>query len=170
MHTQCRFIVHTAKCAIATIVFIFMIILSFCMLTIQEYIGAVVFFAIGLLFVPVIYVYGATVTIDDVGIRTSRFGRIYIEFKWSDVSEVGIAGTNLFSRRKKKRTGSLYFYISDLSMTDDERFDMMLRFPPSDKIYLVYSGEAFTAIQLQWNGIIQTYNTDNTRFHDGKYY
>lgn len=163
MQEQTRFVINASKCLIALATFLCLTVISICLLTIREYAAAAIFFAVGLLFLPAAWVYGGTVTVDDEGIRTSRFGHTGTALKWGEVAEVGVAGSLIFCRRNQK-TGTLYLYVSPVRMTEDERFDMMLRFPPKDKIYLIYSKKAFTAIQLRWDNTIQAWNTCEFRF------
>lgn len=138
-------------------------ILGITLIIIERYGSALLFFVIFLLFLPIIRIYGAAVTVDEEGIRSSFLGKPLLQMKWDEIQEIGVAGSKLFNNRNGKKTGTVYIYISRQTMTEDERFNMMLKFPPKDKIYFEYSKEAVLAVQMRWSSKIQTYNSGDIR-------
>lgn len=81
-------------------------------------------------------------------------------FRWSQLQEVGVFGTKLFNQRNPNKTGTLYLYFATQAMTDDQRFQMVLRWPPR-QIYLAFHPDDLELIRLFWNGDIIGYNVGN---------
>ena len=158
------YLVDTFKAAvsIATVLFSLMIVLS--LITLSRPGSAAVFFLIGLLFVKPVLTYAASVCIDQAGVRSFLPWKTLQSYTWDEVGEVGVAGTKLFTRKDSKNTGSLYIYISKTVLTDEDRFDMMLQWPPKDLIYLTYSKQRLDEIQMRFSNKIQTYNAGGLHF------
>lgn len=140
------------------------LILGISLITTGRYGSAVFFFIICLLFLPIIRIYGTTITIDEEGINSSFLKKPILQMKWNEIQEIGVAGSKLFNNRGGEKPGTVYIYVSKTLMTEEERFDMMLKFPPKDKIYFEYSKQAIFAVQMRFSSKIQTYNSGDIRF------
>lgn len=158
------YLVDTFKAAvsIATVLFSLMIVIS--LIILSRLGSAAVFFLIGLLFVKPMLTYAASVCVDQTGVRCFLPWKTLQSYTWDEVGEVGVAGTRLFTRKDSKNTGSLYIYISKTALTDEDRFDMMLHWPPKDLIYLTYSKQRLDEIQMRFSNKIQTYNAGDLHF------
>lgn len=158
------YLVDTFKAAvsIATVLFSLMIVLS--LIILSRLGSAAVFFLIGLLFVKPVLTYAASVRVDQAGVRSFLPWKTLQSYTWDEVGEVGVAGTKLFTRKDSKNTGSLYIYISKTALTDEDRFDMMLHWPPKDRVYLTYSKQRLDEIQMRFSNRIQTYNAGDLHF------
>ena len=126
--------------------------------------SSLLFFAIAMLFVWVSSSCGAIITITDEGVTRSVFGKITKTMTWKEIKEIGVAGTDLFTKSKKDRTDTLHIYFSKSPMTDEERFDMMLQWPPKDGLYLQYTKNRAQTIQAFWSDKIHTYNAGEIFF------
>lgn len=164
MQQQNHFIVHPSRFFVALVTFLCLSLIAITLLTMSAYKAAVIFFFIGLLFLPAAWLNGSIVSITDKNVYVHRLGHRGLSLEWNQVAEVGVAGSKIFNRRDKKKTGTLYIYLSPTHMSEEERFDMMLRFPPKEKIYLAYSEKRFEAIRHRWNDSIETWNTGEQRF------
>lgn len=164
MQQKNHFWVDGFRFAVALATTIFSLVLSICLITMGRYGSALAFFIIFLLFLPILKSYGATVTVDEEGIRSSFLGKTRLSMRWDEIGEIGVAGSRLFNNKNGEKPGFLYIYVSPSSMTDEERFQMMLKFPPKDKIFFSYSKESIFAVQMRWSSKIQTYNSGNVRF------
>ncbi|MDK2968053.1 MULTISPECIES: hypothetical protein [Lacrimispora] len=152
------YLVDTFKAAvsIATVLFSLTIVIS--LIIIHRFGSAAVFFLIGLIFIKPVFTYAAFVSVDQTGIRLFLPWKTLQCFTWSEIAEVGVAGTRLFTKKESKNAGSLYIYISKTTLTDDDRFDMMLHWPPKNQIFLTYSKQRLDEIQMRFSNKIQTYN------------
>lgn len=113
---------------------------------------AVVYFAVGLWNFSM-------VTWDGEGVSRKMFGLTIKRLPWSAVAEVGVMGTKAFNRNAPHKTGRMYIYFSEKAMTEKDRFNMMLNWPPVGRIYLLYQADRLESLRRCWSGVIQTYNT-----------
>lgn len=159
-----KYLIDTFKAAvcIATVLFTLTIVIS--LVVIHRFGSAAAFFLIGLIFIKPSLTYGAAVSVDQTGIRCFLPWKTLNYFTWNEVAEVGVAGTRLFTRKDAKNTGSLYIYISKTALTDEDRFDMMLNWPPKNLIFLTYSKQRLDEIQMRFSNKIQTYNAGDIHF------
>ena len=103
--------------------------------------------------------------LDDSGLSKTLFGIKLQHFSWTDIAEVGVAGTRVFNQNNPKRAGSLYLYFSPKALSEEERFDLMLRWPPSKSTpYMIFDKQRLTAVQLLWGKKIEKYNAGDALF------
>jgi len=159
-----RFIVDPYKTAIALATSIGCIALGIAVATIGRYVSMAVFFAIAALFLWVLYINGSTVTLLDDGVELAFLGHRRKFFKWEDIQEVGCAGTKIIRQKDKNDVGSCNIYFSETAMDDDERHQMLFKWPPKDKIYMLYIAERLEAVQYAWSGRIIFYNSGKVHF------
>jgi len=155
---QSKYRVDTFKAVVSMATVIFCFLMGISLIIISRYGSAAVFFLIGLIFLKPLYTYGATISIDQQGIVCRFLSKTIKRFTWDEIAEVGVAGTRIFSKKDSNRTGTLYIYLSKSAMTDEDRFQMMLKWPPKDKIFLVYSRKRLESVQMHFSSKIQTYN------------
>lgn len=73
-----------------------------------------------------------------------------------DLKEVGVAGLNVLG--DKKKTGMRYIYFSADKMDDNTRFQMCLKWPPKDKVYMLWNESRYAKTQEYWDNEIVEYN------------
>lgn len=139
------------------------LVCSIIMLSRGRTLSGAVFLIVGLVFGALALPYGAVVTVDHTGVRKKLFGKTLLDRRWEEIAEVGVAGTKVFHGKDAKRTGELYIYFSAQTMTEDQRFQMMLNWPPRDMAYLSYDKNRLEAIHLLWGGGIASYNVGKTQ-------
>ncbi len=162
MKRQYRIDTFKAAVSLATVLFSFTISAS--LIIIHRFGSAAVFFLIGFIFIRPMLTYGATISVEQSGIRCFILRKTLRFFSWDEIAEVGVAGTKIFHKKDTKKTGTLYIYISKVALTDEDRFDMMLNWPPKkDVIFLTYSKQRLDAIQMLFSNKIQTYNAGDIR-------
>ena len=111
-------------------------------------------------FVYVASVYGSRLIVSPEGLILSRpWKKEAVSLPWSSVKEMGVVGTKVFNHGNADKTGSLYIYFSEKSLTEDERFRTALEWPPKDMLFLLYTKERMDAIRPLWTGKVQAYNT-----------
>lgn len=159
-----RFIVHPLKLAVSLITALASTVIGLCQIWLGRWGSSLPFLTVAALFLAVALTFGAAVTVDRKGVRRRILGRITKEFTWDEIAEVGVTGTKVFNRDTPKKTGSLYVYFSPVPMTEEERFEMTLNWPPRDKIFFLHTEQRMDAVQLLWNSKVQTYNTGDLRF------
>lgn len=156
-----RYIVNPFKCIASLVSCIWLLGAGLCMIPIHRYGSAAVFSALALIFALISIQNGAVIQIDSAGIRKSILGFQTKELVWSDIGEIGVTGTKVFNRSHPEKTGGLYIYISETPMTDQERFNMMLKWPPAGKLYLSYQAKRLNALLPYWDRKIESYNVGN---------
>lgn len=124
-------------------------------------IGAVVFLIIASLFSGLFFRYASTLSVDADGVRLSFLGMKRKSLGWDETREVGLIGENVFNHGKKKKTGDKYIYFSPVKMDADERFQMIVKWPPKDKLYVEYSEKALEYVMMFWHGEFMTYNVED---------
>ena len=110
-------------------------------------------------FLYVAWLYGAVVEVTEEKISVYRFRRLVRELPWSEVAEMGVTGTKVFNQHNPAKTGPLYIYFSPVRLDEDSRFQMALKWPPRDQIYLLYLKERIDYIRPFYFGKVQQYNT-----------
>lgn len=125
---------------------------------------AILFTCITLLFILISLSNGSVISIGPEGISRSVLGKITKTLRWEEIAEVGVAGSKVFRQLNKQKTGTMYIYFSEETMTEDERFQMMFNWPPKGKLYLQYKKPRIESIRAFWKGTITTYNTGDLKF------
>lgn len=156
-----HFLINPFKCIISTGTCLCFFLLSGCMVLIQRWGSTVIFLLFGLLFGLVAIINGSVIHLDSTGIFKTVLGIRTKILRWDDIGEVGVTGTKPFNKNHPEKTGGLYIYFSETPMTEQERFEMILKWPPTKKLYLTYNTRRAEAILLLYNRKLQTYNTGN---------
>lgn len=163
MHKN-SFLVNPQKLIISIVTVIISLILTGTLFYISRPGSALLFFLIAVIFFIESFFSGAIVSVSNEGIKQTIFGKCIKEFGWAEIQEIGVIGSNPFHKTERGTPGTLYIYISKQTMNQQDRFDMVLKWPPNDKIYLQYTKQRLYSIQMQWNNKIYTYNTENLIF------
>ncbi len=156
--------IDSLKAAVSCGTLLFSFTIGVCLIIIHRFGSAAIFFLIGLIFLKPMLTFGAKVSVDQTGIRAYIPWKTLRFFSWNEIAEVGVAGTKIIKRKDSKKTGTLYIYISKVALTDEDRFDMMLNWPPKDVIFLTYSKQRLDAIQMLFSNKIKTYNAGDLRY------
>ena len=159
-----RYMLHPLKFTVSLITAAAALVLGICEFLIFRPFSAVFFAGVALLFFFTALYNGMCIAVGRDGIQLSAFGIKRRFLSWNNIKEIGVFGNRLFNANKN-RVGTLYIYFSTQPLTDEDRFQMILRWPPKNEIVLQYSKERMDAIQLIWSSEIQTYNTGNLDFH-----
>ena len=157
------YILHPLKFAAALITAIVCFVLGICSFLISRPFSAVSFIGICLLFSLTAFYNGSRITVCSNGVYCSAAGKKIRFIPWDSMKEVGVFGSRL-STTDKSRPGTLYIYFSAQTLTEKERFQMVLHGPARDKIILQYSKERMETVQLLWSSEIQTCNTGDFHF------
>ena len=159
MKRKTKFTVNPALCGLALIVWLLLTSSAVVVLPMGRLVSALVFFVLGLAFLTVAVRNGISVEVGTDGLHRSIFGRELSFLPWEKVKEVGVCGVRPFHAKDAKNTGTLYIYFSEIHMNDEERFDMVLKWPPRDKVYFVHDLDRLKTVQYRWGGKIECYNT-----------
>ncbi len=130
--------------------------------------SAFVFFALGILFAVIAVRNGRSVVIGEDGVYSSFFGLFSRYMSWDDIEETGVAGMRIFFKPSNTKAGDRYIYLVPRKLDDQERFSMILNWPPKDGIYLRYSSERYSAIRYRWDKEIIEYNAGELKFDKGE--
>lgn len=106
--------------------------------------------------------YGAVVHIDAGGVSRRRMFRPEERYAWAELKEVGIFGSRLFHKAGSDKVGTLYLYFSAEAMTEDERFSMVLKWPPQ-QIHFLFDRRHLELVQYFWGREVVSFNTGSLR-------
>ena len=127
----------------------------------RAWLPAAVFLAIAVLFGFVLARYGSVLHVDDEKLELKFLGLSRRALPWSEVREVGLIGENVFNHGKKKKTGDKYLYFSPVKLDADERFQMIVKWPPKAKLYAEYSEKLLAYAMTIWGKDLETYNVED---------
>lgn len=118
------------------------------------------FLAIAALFLYLFYKNAAFITVTEEFIQFSFLGIKKKRILWSEVKELGLIGENVFSK-KKNNTGDKYIYFSPVQMTSNQRFQMIVKWPPKNMLYMQYSEKALEHTLAIWGKDLKTYHVED---------
>lgn len=162
-----RYMVSPVLFTISAVVCGFCLIMAGILLWLARPGSAAVFGVIALIYGIMTASYGSMVTVGPRGIHRRLFGITTWEKTWEEIGEVGICGTRVFKDPKSKNVGTLYLYFSPEAMDEKQRFDMILKWPPKEKCFLLYNFERMRTVQMLWDSKIETYNAGDHSFGEG---
>ena len=127
-----------------------------------SWIGGGVCVLLAAIYVGIASRYGAVVRIEASGISRRALFRPRESYTWDELAEVGVFGTRLFHKAASKKTGTLYLYFSTEAMTEEERFNMVLKWPPK-QLYFLFTQRNLELVQYFWDQKIVGFNTGDLR-------
>lgn len=155
------FTVHLSKCLISIGTCLLSLALAIALFQIGRPFSAGVFLLLLVPFAPIAAISGGRVAVDQDGVSLQILGVCVRRFRWEEIREVGVMGTKVFNRHAPERTGSVFLYFSREELDESQRFDMMLKWPPLDKIYFLFSLERFDQVQAYWGRPVAKTNIGN---------
>lgn len=157
-----RFLINPLLFAAGIATALFSFLMCVVLLLLGRWGSAAIFGILFCLFVYVAAENGILICISEQGIFEKGIRRGKRKLPWREIHEIGICGTKVFGKYEKvKNFGTLYIYFSEKKMDDNERFGMILRWPPSNKNYMLYSKKRLMAVQRFWGGEIGLYNVED---------
>ena len=156
-----RVIVNKTKTILATAMIAFFGGYGIYFAVTRAWLPAAVFLVFAFLFGFVLVRYGSVLHIDDEKLELKFLGLSRKVMPWSQVREVGLIGENVFNHGKKKKTGDKYLYFSPVKLNADERFQMIVKWPPQDKLYAEYSEKLLAYAMTIWGKELETNNVED---------
>ena len=138
-------------------------VLAVTLMGLRRPVSALVFLVIAVVFGRIALETGAWIVVNPDGVSRRLFGRTAMSMTWDEMGEVGVAGARIFNKGNPDKTGTLYIYFSRTPMTEEERFSMMLSWPPKDKLYLQHDKYRMDFIQSIYGRKIQKFNTGKVK-------
>lgn len=154
-----KFTVNPLRLAVALATSLASLVIAAAMIFIRSPLPAVVFLVIAIFFALLSASNGARLTVSGTGIERKPWIGGKTAWSWDEIAEVGVAGTKLFPKSDSGKPGEMYIYFSKRVLDDNERFEMVLKWPPKDRLYLSYTPERLRAVTRCWNGTVTEYNT-----------
>ena len=151
------FCIHPFRFGISLMTCAACLILAIPFLMVGEPAGTVLLLVICALFARQAFIYGPFVSITEEGVRKHIFGHTLCLRRWDEIGEIGVVGTKVFNRLNPDKTGYLYIYFSPEKLNDEKRFQLALRFPPKNMIFLLHNKEREDLIQMFWSTRIVGY-------------
>ncbi len=154
------FIVDKFKLIFHAVTAVILLIFALAFISIDVWIAAGICIAGFIICFILALINGRLVRFSDEGVELKLFSFTRLKFTWDEIAEAGVIGTKVFrmSIDKTNYVGSRYIYFSRVSMTDDERFQMALKWPPKDKIYIRFSKKRIQAVIDYWGEEFTAYN------------
>ena len=168
-----KYIVSTPKAVISGLSTAFFWGYALLYVTQQSWGAFLLFGTLGLVFFRQLIINASYVEADKVRICLKFAGIQRKQLLWADIRELGVIGESVFSRAKKgkRKSGEKFIYISPIERNTDERFQMIVNWPPKDGVYLEYTPQALENLQYLWKGPAKYYNVEelypNTEDSDG---
>ena len=162
-----RFLVNPMACAYAGTVTLGLMVMTGVMVHLHRPLSVAAFLVLTLIFLAVTLQNGAVITVGKEGVTRSVLGIRRKFLPWTSIREVGVAGLKVGKSKNSEKTGSLYLYFWETTMTEQERFDMLLHWPHFNTCYLLFSHERVKAVQMLWDRKIVTYNVGDLTLGEG---
>lgn len=157
------FCIHPGRLFACSFTVISCLLLGITYIVLKNWLGVLVTGIIAALFIWQGFIYGPWLSITPNGIRKHIFGWTLKTVPWEEVREVGVVGTKVFNKHNPEKTGTLYIYFSPKAMTDEERFQLALDFPPKDMLFLQHEKDREDVVQILWNRKMVGYNIGKLR-------
>lgn len=158
------YMIYPFKFCISTATSLISFLLAISMLLITRVGSFLLFLVIAVVFLAIALINGSKLTVDEKGLSRTLFGKTLQHYSWDEIAEVGVVGTKVFGNDDKKDVGSRHLYFSKEHLSDEERFRMVLQWPPRNKLYMLYNTERLAAVQSYWSGKIETYKAGDVFF------
>ena len=155
-----NFIVNKSKAIRSGFMVIFMGGFGIYYLVCSMYPEAPVFLVLAAIFLVLFIQNASTITITDDRVSRSFLGFRRGTISWSEIRELGLIGENVFSHHKNK-TGHKYIYFSPKEMTEKERFDMIVKWPPKKMLYVEYQERTLEYAMTRWGKELKSYNAED---------
>lgn len=160
-----KFMINPFKCFTGITSSLLFAALAIAMISTGRWFSVYIFGLLAFIFGYIGLMAGCILHVDESGLHKTLLGLKLQSFSWANVAEVGVAGAKVFNQSNPKRTGSLYIYFSPKVLTENERFDLMLRWPPSKNTpYMIFNKQRLAAVQFLWGKEIQTFNVGDALF------
>ena len=153
-----KFIVHPIKLVASLATFAVTLALAVSGFAAGRPIPGAVFLAIALIFLAITPIFGATLTVDETGVCRRFLGRVTRTLSWSEIAEVGVAGSKVLKRAGSDRTGEIFIYFSPLPLDDQARFEMMLKWPPKEQLFMYCTDPRLRTVLFYSDKTPKTYN------------
>jgi hypothetical protein len=158
MNSEKSFMVDKPLAVAASIAGVFLAVMAAILFWAHRPLSAAIFLGLSLLYLGITALKVSVITLDHRGVRKSLFGFCLKSIPWERVREVGVCGTRVFHGSHPEKCGRVFLYFSEERLDKEKRFDMVLKWPPLKKLYLVYSSERLSTVQALWGEEIETYN------------
>lgn len=155
-----NFIVNKTKAILSGFMVVFMGGFGTYYLIHSMYPEAPAFLVIAAIFAFLFFQNAATITVTDASVSRSFLGLGKKAVPWSDIQELGLIGENVFSRKKAK-AGHKYIYFSPKKLTEKERFDMIVKWPPKKMLYVEYQEKTLEYTMTIWGKELKSYNAED---------
>ncbi len=121
------------------------------------YIAGLLLAALGVVFVVTCLNYGAVIGLySDRVEKKVLFGKQKTVAR-TDIKEVGVVGLRMY-RKNAHNHGTRYIYFSEAELTEQERFNLCLSWPPKNMVYLEWTTKRMSEIQSTWACEVEQYN------------
>lgn len=158
MGKEKKYLVNNSMFVFAVVYIVLLVAVSIALVTIERYGSAVVFALISLPFFLIAFRYGSVVKVGKDGVSLSFLGIKRRFISWKNMAEVDVIGSKVLNRNNTKKCGTLYLIFSPEKLDDEKRFDMMLKWPPKDKIYLKFTKDRLMDLQWFYSNPVEKYN------------
>lgn len=153
-----NYLVNIYKMLIALITSLVFLLFTILFFSLRLYIPGAVCIAFFAVYICLAAMNATVIRIDEIGVR-KVFPRSGNYLLWTNINEVGVVGTKVIGSSEKKHTGSKYIYFSENVHSEDELFDLCLRWPPVNVPYIRFTHKRIARIQSLWSREITMFNT-----------
>lgn len=152
------YIVNPVKCCLSLVIALFFASYGIYYVRNALWVESAFFLCMAGLFSTLVYQNASLLVISKAGICLRFLFISRIQLSWEEIQEVGVIGDRLFNQGKKKHVGTKYIYFSKEKLTEAERFELGLKWPPRHIAYLSYSEGRMYWAEFYWRKPISRYN------------
>ena len=162
-----RFLVNPPRLVVSLGILLVLAVLTGVMIHLGRPLSIGIFGALTLIYAAVALEQGAVITVGPEGVERHVLGVLRKRLRWDQIGEIGVGGTRVLRDPDSKRVGTLYLYFSEKALTEEERFQLLLRWPHWNQCYLLFSHARVRAVQMLWDREIQTCNVGDLSLNEG---
>lgn len=145
-----RYLINPVKAALSFFAFVLFVFLFLASCQSQKVVPMILYSCLSVIYIFLFLHFSRFLEMDEKGVRNRFLWKSYNDLSWNDIHEVGIANMKVMKNSEKMKVGELYLYFSPESMTEKERFNMCLNWPPKEKRYMRYSVKRLKTVQKYW--------------------
>lgn len=152
-----KYIVNPVNCIVSGLTAVILLSMAINCLADQIYIAVAILSALACIFAVMCINNGAVIGIHcDYVEKKMLIGKPLVFLK-SEIQEIGVVGLRMY-RKNEHNHGTRYIYFSKSKLTEQDRFELCLSWPPKNMIYMEWTNKRMAAVQNFWSDELAEYN------------
>ena len=152
-----KYIVCPVNCIVSGFTAVILSCMAFDCVADKIYIAIAILSALSCVFAVICINNGAVIGIHSDRVEKKMLIGKPLVFLKSEIQEIGVVGLRIY-RKNKHNHGTRYIYFSKKKLTEQERFDLCLSWPPKNMIYMEWTNKRMAKVQNFWSDELAEYN------------